>query len=233
MDAGNVPYGGEPGDGRLDALNDADVADLWVMDPTTGSYRLRIPGVDGEPTAASPATGGGSAERLPAAREGSRTERRPAAHNRTSTPPRTSPEAEPARPRPPRTNRRAPKAPNKAKKRVKRTAITLAGVLVVVVGGAYGYYLYLNSRIKKTDRSAANEIPPSAANEFGRTPLNILLIGWDTHRQRQPGRRRAGTHGPREHHDPDAPVRRPLQRHHGQYPARQHGRTADLQVRRR
>ncbi|HSA49305.1 MAG TPA: LCP family protein, partial [Yinghuangia sp.] len=191
MNAGSAPRRGGPGgDNNLDALNDADVADLWVVDPETGSYRLRTPDANsGAPSVGSPVTSatpgapaprGGGSDRLPAVRGGASAGRSRTANNRTIAPPRTSPEADPARPQPSRTGRRAPKAPSKAKKRIKWTAITLAGVLVVVAGGAYGYYLYLNSRIKKTDRSAANEVPPSAADEFGRTPLNVLLIGSDT-----------------------------------------------------
>ncbi|UGQ09530.1 LCP family protein [Yinghuangia sp. ASG 101] len=189
MNAGNAPGRGGPGDNDLNALNDADVADLWVMDPSTGSYRLRAPDAGGEaPSAGSPPPPGppaqsrGGSDRLPAIRDGGARSGtgRSQAVSRTVAPPRTSPEADPARPAPSRTGRRAPKGPSKAKKRLKWTAISLAGLLVVIVAGAYGYYMYLNSRIKKTDRSAANEVPPSAADEFGRTPLNILLIGSDT-----------------------------------------------------
>lgn len=194
MNAGDAPGRGGPGDNNLDALNDADVADLWVMDPSTGSYRLRTPDVNVEaPSAGSPIppgapgppahTRGGSGHRVPAIRDGgarSGTGRSPAVA-RTVAPPRTSPETLPARRRPSAPPaRREPKRPSKAKKRLKWTAISLAGLLVVIVGAAYGYYMYLNSRIKKTDRSAANEVPPSAADEFGRKPLNVLLIGSDT-----------------------------------------------------
>ncbi|MCF2532684.1 LCP family protein [Yinghuangia soli] len=174
MNARNAPRHGQS-DNEFDGLDDADVADLWVMDPDTGNYQLRSPGPaapaprrgepdDDDPFASLYRDSAGSAG-------GSRA--------RTVAPQRSEPDVEP------RTSRRtaaaaAPPPRSKAKKRLKWTAIGLAVVLVVIAGAAYGYYWYLNNRIKKTERSGANEVPKAAADEFGRVPLNILLIGSDT-----------------------------------------------------
>ncbi|MGW0661408.1 LCP family glycopolymer transferase [Streptodolium elevatio] len=203
MSTGNGPRPGGRGDHNLDALNDADVADLWVMDPDTGHYRLRTPDASmaGDAAAATPAAGAGAPGRpgRPSAEDDpfdglyrdSAANAANAANgvngvtaaggpgSRTVVPPRTAPDADPEPQTQPASPPRRPKS--KAKKRLKWTAIGLAAVLVGLAAGAYGYYQYLNSRIKKTDRTASVEdIPKSAADPFGRRPLNVLLIGSDT-----------------------------------------------------
>ncbi|WTW95182.1 LCP family protein [Streptomycetaceae bacterium NBC_01309] len=195
MSTGNGPRPGGHGD-NLDALNDADVADLWVMDPDTGHYRLRTPDepMPGNRAAGHPAPGAGvpgqsgrpgqpgqgAADGDPfdgLYRDSANAANAPG--SRTVVPPRTAPDAEPEPRTQPASPPRRPKS--KAKKRLKWTAIGLAALLVGLAAGAFGYYQYLNSRIKKTDRSASVEdIPKSVPDEFGRRPLNVLLIGSDT-----------------------------------------------------
>ncbi|WP_436777273.1 LCP family protein [Yinghuangia sp. YIM S09857] len=139
--------------GELGAMDDADVADLWVMDAETGAYRMKTP------------------EEV-------------AADNVVTVEPTESPS--PADPAPTRRGRRQPppknpKGKGKGKRRLKITAISLAVLLVLIVGGAYGYYEYLNSRIKTDDLTASvDKVPEAAEDEFGRTPMNILLIGSDS-----------------------------------------------------
>jgi LCP family protein required for cell wall assembly len=67
------------------------------------------------------------------------------------------------------------------RKILKWTAISVSGILVVIIGlGAY-VYIHLNGNI-----NTAALLPPGATqaaevpNQFGQTPLNILLIGSDT-----------------------------------------------------
>lgn len=188
MNAGDAPKNGRPGHG-LESLDDADVADLWVMDPDTGNYELRSPGGASVPAQQSDDPHAGLF-RDAAPREGTRAGQTAqgsrAAARRTTTAsrseaavterPGTDEDETPSRPG----RRAAAKPKSKAKKRIKWTAIGLAVTLVVLAGSAYGYYLYLNSRIKKTQRSANNEVPESAADAQGRTPMNILLIGSDS-----------------------------------------------------
>ncbi|MGR6997925.1 LCP family protein [Yinghuangia aomiensis] len=186
MNAGDAPKNGRPGQG-LESLDDADVADLWVMDPDTGNYELRSPGRGAVPAQQSDDPHAGlfrddaPREGTTRAGQGGR-----AAARRTTTASRSE-AAVTERPdtdedeRSTRPGRRAAAKPkSKAKKRIKWTAIGLAATLVVLAGSAYGYYLYLNSRIKKTQRSAGDEVPQSAADSEGRTPMNILLIGSDS-----------------------------------------------------
>jgi LCP family protein required for cell wall assembly len=67
------------------------------------------------------------------------------------------------------------------RKVLKWTALSVAGILVAVIGvGAY-VYIHLNGNI-----NTAALLPPGASqaaevpNQFGQTPLNILMIGSDT-----------------------------------------------------
>jgi LCP family protein required for cell wall assembly len=70
---------------------------------------------------------------------------------------------------------------SRRRKILKWTAICISGALVVIVGlGAY-VYIHLNGNI-----NTAALLPPGATqaaevpNQFGQTPLNVLLIGSDT-----------------------------------------------------
>ena len=70
---------------------------------------------------------------------------------------------------------------SRKRKVLKWTALSMAGVLVAIIGvGAY-VYIHLNGNI-----NTAALLPPGASqaaeipNQFGQTPLNILLIGSDT-----------------------------------------------------
>ncbi|MEU8134537.1 LCP family protein [Streptodolium elevatio] len=140
---------GRARDGRgseLGAMDDADVADLWIMDEETGAYRMKTP------------------EEIEAAKV-------------VTVEPTEAPDATP----PSRRSTRRPPPKSKVKRRLKVTAISVAVLLVVLVGGAYGYYEYLNSRIKTDDLSGSvDKVPEAAEDEFGRTPMNILLIGSDS-----------------------------------------------------
>ncbi|MDI2132252.1 LCP family protein [Yinghuangia seranimata] len=171
MNAGNAPRHGGQGNG-LESLNDADVADLWVMDPNTGSYRLRTPEGQVPAPGAAPEDDAFAGLYRDSDSSGRADRRRAAAATATEAPP----EAPPSR----TTRRTAPPPKSKLKKRLKWTALGLVLTLVIVAGAAYGYYLYLNSRIKKTARSGNNEVPAAAADDQGRTPLNVLLIGSDS-----------------------------------------------------
>ncbi|MGW0661407.1 LCP family protein [Streptodolium elevatio] len=140
---------GRARDGRgseLGAMDDADVADLWIMDEETGAYRMKTP------------------EEIEDAKV-------------VTVEPTEAPDATP----PSRRSTRRPPPKSKVKRRLKVTAISVAVLLVVLVGGAYGYYEYLNSRIKTDDLSGSvDKVPEAAEDEFGRTPMNILLIGSDS-----------------------------------------------------
>ncbi|MYV98970.1 LCP family protein, partial [Streptomyces sp. SID3343] len=70
--------------------------------------------------------------------------------------------------------------PKKLRKRLKWVAISVVGVLLLGAGGIYGYYEYLNSRLKTTPKNAGTDAPKAPADAFGRRPLNILLIGSDS-----------------------------------------------------
>jgi LCP family protein required for cell wall assembly len=70
---------------------------------------------------------------------------------------------------------------SRKRKVMKWTALSVVGVLVVIIGlGAY-VYIHLNGNINTAallpqGASQAAEVP----NQFGQTPLNVLLIGSDT-----------------------------------------------------
>lgn len=70
---------------------------------------------------------------------------------------------------------------SRKRKAMKWTALSVVGVLVVIIGlGAY-VYIHLNGNINTAallppGASQAGEVP----NQFGQTPLNVLLIGSDT-----------------------------------------------------
>ncbi len=70
---------------------------------------------------------------------------------------------------------------SRKRKVMKWTALSVVGVLIVIIGlGAY-VYIHLNGNI-----NTAALLPPGASqaaevpNQFGQTPLNVLLIGSDT-----------------------------------------------------
>ncbi|HSA53617.1 MAG TPA: LCP family protein [Yinghuangia sp.] len=149
---------GTGSDNGLGGMDDADVADLWVMDPDTGAYRLRTPEELAAESAAEAASTPGTALAVPTRSP----ERAPVPAPRRR---------QPARPAP---------RPSKAKKRLKWVAISLAGLLVVIVGAAYGYYEYLNSRIKTDERSGNDEVGAAPEDPAGRRQMNILLIGSDS-----------------------------------------------------
>ena len=68
------------------------------------------------------------------------------------------------------------------KKRLKWIAISVAGILVVLAGSAYGYIRYLNGKLQHTQITADKDNRPPAApkDAQGRSPMNILLIGNDS-----------------------------------------------------
>ncbi|MDI2132253.1 LCP family protein [Yinghuangia seranimata] len=145
---------GEP-DG-LASLDDADIADLWVVDPQTGEFRMQTP----DEIAAIAAAADAAVVVEPAEAASVPVQRGRAGRGRD------------AAPFPPK---------SKLKKRLKWTAIGLTITLVAIVGAAYGYYEYLNSRIKTGDPSAAVTRPPDApVDAEGRKQMNILLIGSDS-----------------------------------------------------
>ncbi|MCF2532683.1 LCP family protein [Yinghuangia soli] len=155
-------------DGGLGALDDADIADMWVMDPDTGSYRLRTP----DETAA------GAAAQEPD-RDAYYGDDDPEDESAYASEP--EPESEPVRSPGRRATRTAPPPRSKAKRRLKRTAISLGLILLVLAGSLYGYYEYLNSRIQ-TDKHSADpdRVAPAEKDEKGRKQMNILLIGSDS-----------------------------------------------------
>lgn len=156
--------GAGSGDG-LGGMDDADVADLWVMDPETGAYRMRTPEEIAAARAAEAFPTPGTALAVPAPTRSPERSPVPAPRRRT-TPPATRPGK----------GRKA----SKAKKRLKWTALSLVGLLVVIVGAAYGYYEYLNSRIKTGDRSGNSDVGAAPEDEQGRRQMNVLLIGSDS-----------------------------------------------------
>lgn len=194
MNRGNGPHRGAPGDNDpLGDMDDADVADMWVMNPDTGSFELRAPGGTGSGTGG--ATGAGSGTDGPGT-SGPR--------SRAAIPERRRPSAvaaasgQGAGDDPPRRRDRAGTAPtgragarsgarsegppkSKVKKRLKWIAISVVGLLVVLAGSAYGYIKYLDSKINTTAKNAGSEgIPKAEEDAFGRKPLNIVLIGNDS-----------------------------------------------------
>ncbi|MYW00062.1 hypothetical protein, partial [Streptomyces sp. SID3343] len=47
MNRGNDPHRGVPGgNDPLGGMDDADVADMWVLNPDTGSFELRAPSAE-------------------------------------------------------------------------------------------------------------------------------------------------------------------------------------------
>jgi LCP family protein required for cell wall assembly len=144
---------------------------MWVMDPATGSYQLRASAAEdlARPAPADPAV---PASRAPDAGDDVRATEsastRPADGARRVARGR-APAGPPASP-----------APKKLRKRLKWVAISVVGVLLLGAGGIYGYYEYLNSRLKTTPKNAGTDAPKAPADAFGRRPLNILLIGSDS-----------------------------------------------------
>jgi LCP family protein required for cell wall assembly len=144
---------------------------MWVMDPATGSYQLRASAAE-DLARPAPADPGVPASRAPGATSGVRA-------------------TESASTRPVEGSRRAQRGraasgppdgppPKKLRKRLKWVAISIVGVLLLGAGGVYGYYEYLNSRLKTTPKNAGTDAPKAPADAFGRRPLNILLIGSDS-----------------------------------------------------
>jgi LCP family protein required for cell wall assembly len=78
--------------------------------------------------------------------------------------------------------RRGTTGKSAVKKRLKWIAIAVVGLLIVVVGSAYGYIRYLNGRLHHTQVTADKAGRPPAADKDaqGRSPLNVLLIGNDS-----------------------------------------------------
>ncbi|WP_424640615.1 LCP family protein [Embleya sp. AB8] len=177
-------------------MDDADVADMWVMNPDTGSFELRAPGSAAGAGAATGATGAdvpGAAR--PRGRAGDAEGRRPSAvaaasgrddDSRTRRGERA--DAAPAGRAGARNGTSgkgrgdaANRPKSKVKKRLKWIAISVVGLLVVLAGSAYGYLKYLDSKITTTARNAGSEgVPKAEEDEFGRKPLNIVLIGNDS-----------------------------------------------------
>ncbi|MFF7248168.1 LCP family protein [Embleya sp. NPDC008237] len=202
MNRGNGPHRGTPGDNDpLGGMDDADVADMWVMNPDTGSFELRAPGGPG----AGPAGGSGSGSAgAPAAGSGSDGSGAARPRSRAANPEGRRPSAvdaasgREADDGPPRRRERAGSAPagragarsgarsegppkSKVKKRLKWIAISVVGLLVVLAGTAYGYKKYLDSKISTTAKNAGSEgVPKAEEDAFGRKPLNIVLIGNDS-----------------------------------------------------
>ncbi|UGQ09529.1 LCP family protein [Yinghuangia sp. ASG 101] len=156
--------GAGSGDG-LGGMDDADVADLWVLDPDTGAYRMRTPEELAAANAAEAAPTPGTALAVPSPTRSPERSPVPAPRRRT-----TQPATRPGK------NGKS----GKAKKRLKWIALSLAGLFVVIVGAAYGYYEYLNSRIKTGDRSGNSDVGAAGEDEQGRRQMNVLLIGSDS-----------------------------------------------------
>jgi LCP family protein required for cell wall assembly len=154
-----------------------DVADMWVMDPATGSYELRASAAEdlARPAPADPRV---PASRTPGAPSGVRATEsastRSGANTRSADGSRRAQRGRPASAPP-----EGP-PPKKLRKRLKWVAISIVGVLLLGAGGVYGYYEYLNSRLKTTPKNAGTDAPKAPADAFGRRPLNILLIGSDS-----------------------------------------------------
>jgi len=160
-----------------DPHDDQDIADMWVLDEETGSYRLRESAAE-ELTGGEP--GGPDRAYTPFAAVGA-TSPAPGASVREDVAPARE-AATPAVERPdeaPPGSRRPAAPPKRIRKRLKWVAISIVGVLLLGAGGLYGYYEYLNSRLKTTEKNAGTNAPPPAADEKGRRPMNILLIGSD------------------------------------------------------
>jgi len=164
-----------------DPHDDQDIADMWVVDAETGSYRLRESAAE-ELTGGGPDEGPGRQDRsyTPFAPVGAASPapgtsvREGVAPARETAPPAVEqPDGSPAGPHP------DPAPPRRIRKRLKWVAIAVVGVLLLGAGGLYGYYEYLNSRLKTTQKNAGSTVPPAAADEKGRRPMNILLIGSD------------------------------------------------------
>lgn len=139
-----------------------DPADQWVLDPTTGTYQLRLdPGA--HPSQSVPAQGG-------------RRERREQ-QRRTPPGPRTSVE-DAAGPPPPGSRRRGKPARGKTSTR-KKALIWIAGTLGVVLFagsiGAYFIYQHFNNNITTVDVGDAG-----SKNATSDGPVNILVIGTDS-----------------------------------------------------
>jgi LCP family protein required for cell wall assembly len=167
----NVPGGNDP----LGAMDDADVADMWVLNPATGSFELRAPSTEpapGEPDASVPRSraAGDDARREPAVDAAS-------AHGSGTTSRRR---ADPA-PKGRSAARNAAPPKSRLKRRLKWIALSVVGVLVLLTGSAYGYLKYLDSKITTTQRNGGSEgVPEAEEDAFGRKPLNIVLIGNDS-----------------------------------------------------
>lgn len=158
--------------------DDKDMADMWVLDEETGSYRMREGAAEelshdgpGDPdrsstpfdlvgAAANPAAGTPVHEDVAPARE------------------TAPPSVEPPKDAPPGPHRAA-RPPGRIRKRLKWVAISVVGVLLLCAGGLYGFYEYLNSQLQTTQKNAGSTAPKAAADEKGRRPMNILLIGSD------------------------------------------------------
>ncbi|WP_439675273.1 LCP family protein [Embleya sp. MST-111070] len=196
MNRGNGPHRGAPGDNDpLGGMDDADVADMWVMNPDTGSFELRAPGggVVDAPGTTRPRTPGaaGTSEgrRRPSAVEaasgrGTGSDQGAAADAPPSSARRRGAGTAPAGRAGARNaaagrDKSAPKS--KVKKRLKWIALTVVGLIVVLAGTAYGYIKYLDSKISTTAKNAGSEgVPKAEEDAFGRRPLNIVLIGNDS-----------------------------------------------------
>ncbi|MGA4540266.1 LCP family protein [Uniformispora flossi] len=179
--AAGTPPGAAAGGDRLDGLDDADIADLWVVDEHTGEFRMRTPGE---------AAASGSASRPDSPRPASSRRRADAEESASAeaAPAASSPGRRRSEPAGRAASRRSGgaaaeakgKPKSKVKKRLKWTAIGLVGLLVAIAGAGYAYYEYLNSRIKTGDRSGAVDAAKEApADEQGRKPMNVLLVGSD------------------------------------------------------
>lgn len=131
--------------------SDIDPADQWVLDPETGSYRLRLDS-DAPPAPTVPRQGG---------RRARREEQRPI-------------------PEPGGRRRGGPPTSRKAKRSTKRkvlmwTAGTLGFVLLAGSAGAYFLYRHLDGNIATVDVGTAG-----SKQATSKDAVNILVIGTDS-----------------------------------------------------
>jgi LCP family protein required for cell wall assembly len=159
-----------------------DPADQWVLDPATGTYRLRL---DAEP-APSPSVPPQAGHRdtadvpeQPAPRvPGSRTQARAAARGhghgrRAARPDQGGPNGLSG---PPPSRRKAKPKMSRKKKALSWTAGTVGFVLVATVVGGYLVYQHFNNNITTVDVGDAG----SKGVTHQGVPMNILVIGTDS-----------------------------------------------------